>query len=316
MIRSDVRPALWMLWGAVCFAAMGAMTHALGTRCDWMQIALVRALFMFVSIVAVARVRGLRLVVWRPGVLWVRSLSGTASLFCSFYALTRLPVAEVLTLTNTYPIWIILMSWAAFGQRPTARDLVAIASGMIGVVLIEQPRLDSDHVAAVVALVSAVCAAIAMLGLHRLKDVDPRAVVAHFAGVATAVAAAALAWRSSTGSLTPTPFGFLDLGHGEGALNLALLGGVGLTGTVGQVFLTKAYAAGLPSEIAVISLTQVIFGLVLDLTIWGRSMPPLALLGMVLILAPSAWIAQRARVRHVRRRELELEPEPQASCPT
>ena len=32
-------------------------------------------------------------VVWRPRVLWVRSLAGTSSLFCSFYALTRLPVA-------------------------------------------------------------------------------------------------------------------------------------------------------------------------------------------------------------------------------
>ena len=148
MTPADARPALWMLWGAFAFAAMGAMAHALGSRCDWMQIALVRALFMYVAIVAVARVMRVPLVVWRPRVLWVRSLAGTSSLFCSFYALTRLPVAEVLTLTNTYPIWIILMSWVAFGQRPTARDLAAVACGTIGVVLIERPRLEHDHVAA------------------------------------------------------------------------------------------------------------------------------------------------------------------------
>src|SRR4051812_47535402 len=102
--RPDRRPALWMLWGAFSFATMGAMTHALGSQCSWLQIALVRALVMYLAIVAVARAASVRLVVWRPAVLWVRSLAGTASLFCSFYALTRLPVAEVLTLTNTYPI--------------------------------------------------------------------------------------------------------------------------------------------------------------------------------------------------------------------
>ena len=73
-----------------------------------------------------------------------------------------------------------------------------------------------------------------------------------------------------------------------------MLCGVGLAGTVGQVFLTKAYAAGLPSEVAVISLTQVIFGLGFDFTLWGRAMPPIALLGMLLILAPTALVTRRA----------------------
>jgi drug/metabolite transporter (DMT)-like permease len=281
-----------MLWGALCFAAMGAMTHALGPRCDWVQIALVRALFMYLAILALARLARVRLVVWRPPILWVRSLAGTLSLFCSFYALTRLPVAEVLTLTNTYPIWIILMSWGAFGRRPTTRDLVAVAFGVAGVVLIERPRLGHDHVAALIALLSSVCAAVAMLGLHRLKDVDPRAVVAHFAGVASVMTAAVLAGRSVTPSLAAGP----TSSQAHHLATLLLLGGVGLTGTVGQVFLTKAYAAGLPSEIAVIGLTQVIFALVFDITFWGRAMPPIALLGMFLILAPTVWITIRERL--------------------
>jgi drug/metabolite transporter (DMT)-like permease len=290
-----------MLWGAFSFATMGAMTHALGPQCSWLQIALVRALVMYLAIVAVARAASVRLVVWRPAVLWVRSLAGTASLFCSFYALTRLPVAEVLTLTNTYPIWIIVMSWAAFGQRPTSRDVLAIVSGMLGVILIERPRLGHDQVAAMIALFSSFFAAIALLGLHRLKDIDPRAVVAHFAGVASLIAAAGLAWQSSGSSNAGSATGsaaasLIPLNPGADPNTLLLLCGVGLAGTVGQVFLTKAYAAGMPSEIAVISLTQVIFGLVFDFLFWGRAMPPIAVLGMVLILAPTAMISRRARL--------------------
>jgi drug/metabolite transporter (DMT)-like permease len=302
MTPADARPALWMLWGAFAFAIMGSMAHALGSRCDWMQIALVRALFMYVAIVTVARVMRIPLVVWRPRVLWVRSLAGTTSLFCSFYALTRLQVSEVLTLTNTYPIWIILMSWAAFGQRPTPRDLVAVACGTIGVVLIERPRLGHDHVAALIALVSAFSAGVALLGLHRLKNVDPRAVVAHFAGVASVSALTALAWRSAAATGTSTSqaiAAITPLPLTQSLTTLLLLGGVGLTGTVGQVFLTKAYAAGMPSEISVISLTQVIFALLFELVFSGRSAPPVVLLGMVLILAPTAWIMTRARENEV-----------------
>jgi drug/metabolite transporter (DMT)-like permease len=272
------------------------MAHALGSRCDWMQIALARAVFMYVSIVAVARVMRVPLVVWRPRVLWVRSLAGTSSLFCSFYALTRLPVAEVLTLTNTYPIWIILMSWVAFGQRPTARDLAAVACGTIGVVLIERPRLDHDNTAALIALLSAFCAGVALLGLHRLRNIDPRAVVAHFAGVASLSTVAALVGRSAAAAgSSPAVLATASPPAAETLATLLLLAGVGLSGTVGQVFLTKAYAAGMPSEIAVISLTQVIFALIFELAFEGHTAPPIVLLGMVLILAPTAWIMSRGR---------------------
>lgn len=295
MTPPDHRPALWMLWAALCFATMGALAHALGTRCHWMQIALVRALFMYVAIVALARVAGVRLVVWRPRVLWVRSLAGTSSLVCSFYALTRLPVAEVLTLTNTYPIWIILLSWGVFGQRPSSRDLIAVGCGMLGVILIERPQLGHDHTAAAIALLSAFFAGIALLGLHRLKDIDPRAVVAHFAGVASVIAGTVLVWKSSAAAaLATTAATATTITLVSDPTTLLLLCGVGLTGTVGQVFLTKAYSAGMPSEIAVVSLTQVIFGLGFDITVWGRVMPPIALVGMVLILAPTAWVARRA----------------------
>ena len=92
-----------MLGGAFCFAAMGATTHALGPRCDWLVVALVRALIMFASTALMARAAGVRLVVFRPPTLWMRSLAGSFSLVGNFFALTRLPVADAITLSNTYP---------------------------------------------------------------------------------------------------------------------------------------------------------------------------------------------------------------------
>ena len=108
--RADRRPAAWMVTAAFSFASMGALAHALGPRCDWFLTAFIRILCTFVFSVGLARLAGAGLVLWRPRTLWVRSISGTISLLCSFYALSRLPVADVLTLTNTYPLWIVLFS--------------------------------------------------------------------------------------------------------------------------------------------------------------------------------------------------------------
>jgi drug/metabolite transporter (DMT)-like permease len=276
-----------MVSGAFQFALMGTLTHALGPRCDWRLIALVRAGFMFGAMVLVARLAGVRLVLWTPRVLWVRSLAGSLSLVCSFYALTRLPVAEVLTLTSTYPIWITLMAWWTMRRVPSAADVRAVASGMVGVVLVEQPKLGQDRFAALLALVSGFFAAVAMMGLHRLRDLDARAVVAHFAGVAT-VSVGAWVWLVGLG----------ESGRLAGSVVLDswtvwLLLGVGVTGTVGQFFLTRAYAAGPPNEVSVLALTQVVFAMGLDAAIWARSMPPATLTGVVLILAPTAWITRR-----------------------
>ena len=72
-----------------------------GSRCDWLVVALVRALVMLATAATLARASGSRLAFWRPRTLWVRSLAGSFSLVCNFYALTRLPVADAVTLSTS-----------------------------------------------------------------------------------------------------------------------------------------------------------------------------------------------------------------------
>jgi len=271
-----------MLLSAFALATMGAFTSALSSRCDWLLIALVRVLFMLISTVILAHSAGVKLVLFRPRTLWIRSLAGSFSLVCNFFALTRLPVADVLTLTNAYPLWIVLLTALLLRQSPSTSEYLSVASGLLGVVLIQRPHLSGDNLAATVALVSSISTACAMLGLHRLKAIDPRAIVAHFAGVASLIALGWLVMR--WGSMTPTTLN---------ATTLLLLLGVGVSGTAGQFLLTKAYATGVPTRIAVVSLTQVIFAMIFDLAIWHRTLSPLTLLGSALVLAPTAWLTSR-----------------------
>jgi drug/metabolite transporter (DMT)-like permease len=275
--------AWWMLGGAFAFATMGALTHALGARCDWLLVALVRIFLTFLFSVALARSAGARLVLWRPGTLWVRSLAGSCSLVCTFFALARLPVADVLTLTNTYPIWIVLFSWFRLRRAPAVWDALGVACGILGVTLIQQPHATGDNLAVAAALVASLATAVAMLGLHRLRNVDPRAVVAHFSGVATVITGSWIVLRGHV--FTPEALS---------ASSLLLFLGIGVTGTVGQVLLTRAYAAGVPTRVAMVSLTQVIFGMCYDVVIWHRPFTPAVLLGIVLVVVPAAWLTRGA----------------------
>src|SRR5438477_4738547 len=98
----------------------------------------------------------------------MRSLAGSLSLIGTFFALTRLPVSDVLTLTNTFPIWVAVLSWPLLRQAPPPQVWISIASGVAGVVLIQQPHFAEGKFAPLVALCAAFFTGISMIGLHRL----------------------------------------------------------------------------------------------------------------------------------------------------
>jgi drug/metabolite transporter (DMT)-like permease len=279
-----------MLLGSLAFSAMATLAHALADRCDWELVAAVRAGLALVFSVILALQAKARLVVWRPRILWVRSIAGTVSLLCTFYALPRLPISDVLTLTNMFPVWVALLSWPLIGAAPTKDAWIAIAVGICGVVLVSQPHFaEARPLPTVVALVASVSTSIAMLGLHRLRQIDPRAIVAHFSGVSL-VACLALLVLDPTDSLAASHLEFDTL---------LMLGGVGICATVGQLFLTKAFAAGPPARVSVVALTQVVFAMIFDVVIWRREFSPVSLLGIALVMAPTAWllIAHRRSLR-------------------
>ncbi len=180
---------------------------------------------MMATAAILVRAAGLPLAIWRPRSLWVRSLAGSFSLVCNFFALARLPVADAVTLSNVHPLWIVLITAAALRRWPAWSEALGVVSGLAGVILIERPDIgNAQGVAVLVALMSSVSTSVAMLGLHRLRGIDTRAVVAHFAGVASAVAAIWLILRWD--QLHPTA---ID------PVTIAMLLGVGAAGTLGQI---------------------------------------------------------------------------------
>jgi drug/metabolite transporter (DMT)-like permease len=270
-----------MLCGAFSFACMGAFAHGLGGMCDWQTIALARAAFVLVFAAAMAKAAGVQLVLWRPGTLWVRSIAGSISMLCTFYALPRLPIADVLTLSNMFPVWIALASWPLLGERPSLGVWLAIACAISGVAIVEwQPGQQEINSSAFVVLGGSVSTAVAMMGLHRLGAIDVRAIVVHFSAVATLFCAA---------SILLLPGESTKLISLDPRILLMLLG-VGLFATIGQILLTRAFTTGEATKVSVVALSQIGFAMLFDVLFWGRHFTATTLVGMVLVATPTAWL--------------------------
>jgi drug/metabolite transporter (DMT)-like permease len=301
--RFDTRRGayLLMLMSAAAFATMSACSHGLSQRCDWRFIAVARGGIAFGLTAWLAHLGGVRVVFRWPATLWMRSLVGSFSMLFTFYALSKLPVATAVTMFNTFPIWVTLLAWPVLGERPTAAFALALASGIAGVVLVEHGKavaegaagssiIASVRPAIAAALLAAVCTAVVMLGLHRLRYIHSLAIVVHFSAVATIVCTAFAA-------VTPLLFPDwpLDWSALADPVTLSLLAAVGGLATVGQITMTRAFGLGRPQGLAVVGLTQVVFALGFDLAIWSYHPDVMEMAGLVLILAPVAWLVGRRR---------------------
>lgn len=301
--RSAALPYVCMLLGAASFSVMAMFTVALKERVDWQWIAIARTglAMSFAAIMATAA--GKQLVFFRPRKLWMRSIAGSISLVCGFYAMTHYPVSEVLTLTNMFPLWVAVLSLPLLGEWPSLDVWPAVLLGIAGVVLIQQPFgaqhvglvIGSGQVAVAAAILSSFTSAVALIGLHHVRELDPRAVVVHFSGVALACCIASLFVFPTSHPLS------LD------ARTLALLLGVGISATVGQLFLTIAFAIGPPARVSVIGLSQVGFTMLLEMVINQRSFNTVTLLGIGLVLGPTAWTLLRGSMKQ-RPEEIPLSP--------
>lgn len=141
-----------MLLASLAFTAMASFAHALGSDCDWQVVALARSGLALVFSAVLAWSAGAKLVLFRPRILWVRSVAGSLSLVASFFAYTRLPVADVLTLSNMFPIWVACLSWPLLGEAPPGHVWLSVGSGVLGVALIQQPHLAEGCIALYIAL--------------------------------------------------------------------------------------------------------------------------------------------------------------------
>ena len=123
---------IWMLVGSIFFAIMALLAESIKEQFSFPWITMVRSGVATVLALTLALSAGAKLVFLKPMTLWIRSLSGWASMICGFYAITHYDVEIVLALTNMYPLWVAVLSWPLLGVLPTSKTWIALAVSCIG----------------------------------------------------------------------------------------------------------------------------------------------------------------------------------------
>ncbi len=170
-----------MLIGSFFFAVMGLLIESLGREYSFAWIATIRSAVATLIAVGMVLYARAKFVVFKPASLWMRSLAGCSAMLCLFFAMTHYDVAVVLSLSSMYPIWVAILGWPMLGQIPSRDTWLALSVSTIGMWLIysaaTQPTMFSEahthylpQVAIPLAALASMFSAVALIGLHRVKE--------------------------------------------------------------------------------------------------------------------------------------------------
>ncbi|MFN7289734.1 MAG: DMT family transporter [Pirellula sp.] len=279
---------LWMLIGSLFFAIMALLAESLKEQFSFPWISAIRSGVATCLAFALAIFAGSKLVFFKPFTLWIRSLSGWISMMFCFYAMTHYDVEIVLALTNSYPIWVAILSWPILGIVPSLKSWIALTISCVGMGWIYYGSYDegttvttfsNPHWAIPAAILASIMSGVALINLHRLKGIDARAIVTHFSAVATL--GSLLVWLA-----LPLPKELIATDD----WSLIRLIGVGIAATGGQLCLTKAFSTGSPANVSIVGLSQVVFAAIFKWFLERQVPSLLSTLGMLLVMAATIWV--------------------------
>jgi drug/metabolite transporter (DMT)-like permease len=290
------------------FVAMASFIKAAG-QLPAGQIVFFRSFFAILPVVLYLAYRGeLRAAVYttRPLAHIVRGLVGVSSMGLGFFALTRLPLPEAVTINYAQPLLVVVFSALFLGEVIRAYRWSAVAVGLVGVLIVSWPKLslfggvsavDGDELAGVVAaLVAASLSAIVMLQIRSLVRTEKSAVI--------------VIWFSLTASavgLLSIPFGWAQVS----AWQAVFLVSAGICGGVAQIFMTEAYRHAEASTVAPFEYTSILLAIVVGYLAFGDKPTIHIVVGGAIVIGAGIFIVWRERQLGIERRRAREASTPQ-----
>lgn len=251
------------------FASMGATVKAVSLELPTEVVVFMRGLFGVVILLPLL-MRRLRQDTLRTRVLHLhllRALLGVSAMYCFFYALANLQLADGMLLKMTAPLFMPLIAALWLSEKLNAKVWWAVGLGFGGVALVLQPEGQFNWVA-LVGLAGGMFAAAAKVTVRRLGQTEPTIrIVFYFSLVVMLIAAIPLSWAWQ--APTQREWGLLFL--------------MGLFGTLGQLLLTRGYGVAAASQVAPFTYFSVVFAALYGYLFWEETLKPGFIIGALLI---------------------------------
>ncbi|WP_412057746.1 DMT family transporter [Bartonella sp. DGB2] len=216
-----------------------------------------------------------------------RGLFGTIAMFLYFFALTFLPLPEVVAIGYGEPLILLALSAIILREKVRFYRWSAVFIGLAGVLIIAWPRLTllgSDNLdngvrlGVVAVLLSTILTAIAMILVRKLVFTEKTPTIIIYFMISSSVL-----------SLLTVPFGWVK----PDLYLVILLVVAGILGGVAQIFMTQAYRHAEASIVAPFDYTSIIWALLGGYFIFHETPTLHMVFGVVLVVASGMFIVGR-----------------------
>jgi drug/metabolite transporter (DMT)-like permease len=206
--RSITLAAGWMAGWLAAMVLLAVAAREAGRFLHVFQILEIRSLVgivLFAPMVGAAG--GLRAMrTRRIGHHVARNVVHYTAQFLWFLAITMIPIAEVVAIEFTTPVWVALLAVFLLGEKMTAARIAAVALGIVGVVIIVRPGLDHVEHGQVIALLAAIGFAGAIILVKSLTRTDSVVVIIFWMLIvqsALGAIPAAMVWQTPPAAAWP-----------------------------------------------------------------------------------------------------------------
>ncbi len=292
----NLRGIGWMLLTGLFFVGVTVIVRHLGTDMSAPQAAFIRYAFGVLLMIPVfMRLETVRLPKRIWGLHLSRGLLHGMGVSLWFFAMARIPIAEVTALGFTAPIFTTIGAVLFLGEKLRVRRIGAVLVGFGGMLIILRPGFEVVSIGALAQVAAAPVFAGSFLIAKKLTETESStSIVAYLSIVVTLVLLppALLNWRTPT--FTELSFLFL----------------VACLATAGHVTLTQAFRCAEITVTQPAQFLQLVWAAILGLLIFGEQPELWTIVGGAVIVASATYIAHR----ETRREKPDPVPQPVASA--
>ena len=283
--RGNLRSVYAMLLAVAMFSLMDTAMKLLSEHYPPMQVAALRGLSSLPLVLVYIGWRGAFGTMFK--VRWsmhlMRGALGIAMLFLFAYGINKLTLAEAYSIFFIAPALITALSVVFLKERVDTARWLAIAVGLVGVVVVLRPTGGGLLTMGGLAILgAAACYAVSAISARILGRTDSSEqmilwlMLMMSAGASVLAAPGWVAVRSS---------------------DLMLLAGLAVSGFIGQLAITEAFNKGEASSIAPLEYTALAWGVGLDWLLWAALPDRYTMLGAAIIIGSGVYLVRHEHVQ-------------------
>ncbi|MBE0412518.1 DMT family transporter [Yoonia sp.] len=277
-----VAGVFWMVVTGLMFVAVTAIVKHLGQNVPAAQAAFLRYVLGLVFLVPMLRpILVARLTPRQLRLFGMRGVVHTLAVILWFFAMARIPLAEVTAMNYLSPVYVSIGAALFLGEKLPPRRLIAVLAALVGAAIILRPGVKVIEPGHLAMLGTAALFAAGYLIAKQLSGEVSPAVVVGMLSITVTIGLAPFAYAVW---VTPT------------LVQLGWLFLVAFFATAGHYTMTMAFAAAPLTVTQPVTFLQLVWAVLLGAIFFNEAVDAFVVLGGVIIMAAVSFITWREAV--------------------